>query len=186
MPPVSRRWRCPATLARWHQDRDHLAPVAERRPIYDTGTPQRALQKAVDARYPSMRAFFDAVADEVNVTPGSAKGTFYAFMRGNQTSRALPADQRAAYLKLTSISAKVLDEIAALRPQSAATPRGRDRLAELEAKVVALTEALDAAKRAHVDLRRRVSTLEKAKAPARARTRSLAAPQATRHGRKMA
>lgn len=106
----------------------------------DTSTPQQALQKAVDARYPSMGRFFKAVAEEANVTPASAKGTFYAFMRASSTGRGLPADQRAAYLKLVKVRESTLDAIDALRPKSGASLHRRDRQAELEAGLLALTK----------------------------------------------
>jgi hypothetical protein len=116
-----------AEPSRRHND---VTPVARKWLDYPEGTPQRALLSAVDARYNDSERFFEAVAKRAKITPDSASGTFYAFLKGN---RALPNSHRVAYLALLkNLEPAVLDQIEALRTQPVATPKRRDRLAAVE------------------------------------------------------
>lgn len=167
-----------AEVAEW---RDHLTPVARVNAYYDAGTPQAALLAAIDSRYPDSReAFFKKVAERCSVTPESASGTFYGFLRAN---RPLPKDHAHAYQQLLDIDSSLLEEIASLR-QPPLTQKRRDLLEELEAKVGALTTALEASRRSHEALRRRVAVLEKARPATQPRSRPVG--QAKRPGRKTA
>lgn len=136
----------------------NLTPVARLNAYYDTGTPQAAVLAVVDSRYPESReAFFKDVAARCKITPDSAAGAFYGFLRG---SRALPRHHRAVYLELLSISPEDLDAVAAEREGEVDQPR-RGRLEELEAEVAELKRVIHAAGLAHDRLRGRVLAVER-------------------------
>lgn len=115
--------------------------MARKRPQQD---PRERLSAAVTATFGEPTKFFNAVADAAKIAAGTAKGTYFAFLRTNESSRGLPVRQRAAYLRLLPISADLLDEIEATRPQEASTRRGRDRLEELAKSVAEILKNQEA------------------------------------------
>ena len=136
-----------------------MTPVARVRVQYEPGSAQAALMAAVERRYPNrFESFFEAVASRLNITRDSASGAFYGFLAGR---RGLPDDHRGAYRALLRVTDELLDEVGAQR-SPVSTPRRRDRLEELEAKVDDLTKALEKARRATAAIQRRVVALEQA------------------------
>jgi hypothetical protein len=148
------------------------------------GSPQRALQDAVSARYRDNEAFFREVARRAKITADSASGSFYGFVGGR---RPLSEAQRAVYVALLGVSADLLEAIEARRG-TPSTRKRPDLLAELEAKVGVLVLGLETARKANVALQRRVLALEKAEKARQeeARSRSRRATPAKPQARKTA
>lgn len=107
-----------------------MAPVARKFIEYPPGSPERAIQDAIAARYgDNNEAFFNALGERLLIRPDSASGTFYAYLAKR---RSLPDSHREAYIELLGISEKTVRE--AERPAVNARV-GQDPLVRLEAEV---------------------------------------------------
>jgi hypothetical protein len=90
-----------------------VAPVAKRHLVYPEGSPQRALQDVLDARYPGdLSQLFGAIAKRLGIGPKSVSGTYYAVLR---TARSLPVEHRKLYIELAGVPTEILDEVERLR-----------------------------------------------------------------------
>lgn len=113
--------------------------------MWDEETPQRELQDAVLRRYDGWSVFFEAVAQDAQIQPESAKGTFYSFLKGR---RPLPEAQRDIYKRLLAVDDETLD---AVRPTAPARP---EEVEELGETVLRHDSAIE-------DLQARVALLER-------------------------
>jgi len=136
-----------------------MPPVAKRRvEDYEEGSPRWQLQAALDDRFGNAEEFFKLVADAATIKQQSASSTYYGFLKG---SRPLPKPQWAVYMRELGVSRELLLEVDGLR--SIDTPKRRDRLKELETKLVESEEAQAKLTRQIRLLRTRVGKLEAAR-----------------------
>lgn len=152
----------------WHQ-------VARKFIEHKPGTPERAVQDAIDLRFEgNNETFFVAVAKHLGRRPDSVGGAYYQALG---KKRSLPEAHQKLYVELLDIAPTTVAKLGL--PPSKRLPR--DPLAALRAEVARLAKALSVARDEHQALAERVLVLERAgtgaaRRPARAKNQGQTGP----------